>query len=638
MKLKGFKKILKKATAMLTLTAMITLNVINVFSVSALTLNNNVKTESGSGEIVAKRGEFEKHFQNEDGTITVATYASPVHYKSANGEWIDIDNTLVENLSSKAIVQDKVYINKGNSFKVTLNEKTNSNDLASIQMDGYELSWQISDTLDTNSVVINSVDETKEFTKTELNKIYSEIIYKNAFNNADLRYNLSFQSLKEEVILHQIPTFDKIKYTIKVENLKAKLDKDSNVIFYDVDDEIKEVFRISAPFAYDASETPSYNRNIKVDLENTADGYVITNNLDMNWLKDSNTVYPVIIDPTVTSGQAQTNIEDTHVNSGSPNTNYVMSDKLILGKSSGSNRTLIKITTMPTIPSSATITDARLIANLWSGTNTWGTLSIYRLNSAWDSYTATWNNHGSISSTLLATGITPSYVSPYYKYNINVTSTVVDWYKNGMSKNWGFMLRYDNENYNDYNWLYSSDSGIASAYRPAITITYNESIPTDYPSMNWTYPLSGYNYITCGFKTSYCPSHYAMDLSGTGVSGQPLKAAAAGKVLLSKYDSSAGYWIVIETNNIDPSTGKKLRIGYMHMNNLSSYSAGQLVAKGATIGYVGNTGDSTGAHLHFEVIRDGSSYATYGKVNSGVNPQKFFPGIGFSGNTSSLTY
>ncbi|MDD2377993.1 MAG: hypothetical protein PHE05_04105, partial [Bacilli bacterium] len=63
MKLKGFKKILKKATAMLTLTAMITLNVINVFSVSALTVNNNVKTESGSGEIVAKRGEFEKHFQ-----------------------------------------------------------------------------------------------------------------------------------------------------------------------------------------------------------------------------------------------------------------------------------------------------------------------------------------------------------------------------------------------------------------------------------------------------------------------------------------------------------------------------------------------------------------------------------------------
>lgn len=473
MKPKNLKKIFKKLAAILTVMVMVVLNILNVFPVDALNNTNNTKLKTG--EIVEKRGEFEKYFQNEDGTITVASYADPIHYKNDNGEWIDIDNTLVENLSEKAnkINEQKIYSNKNNSFNVTLNEKANSDELVTIEIDGYKISWKLNNTLDVNSVINNGVDEDKEFTQTDLNNLTSEAIYKNAFDNADLRYTLSFKALKEEIILNQVPTFNNIKYTVKTENLKAKVTENNDVIFYDASDESKEVFKISSPFAYDGAEKPEYNKNIKVELEETETGYIITNNLDMEWLKDSSRVYPVTIDPTVTSTQSQTNIEDSHVNSNNPNTNYVMSNQLVMGKSNGTNRTLIKITTMPSLPSGANITNATLNATLYSGTNSWGTLSIYRLTSAWDSYTVTWNNHGSIGKTLLSTGITPSYSSPYYRYNINVTDTVKGWYTNGMNTNWGFMLRYDNESYNDYNWLYSSDSGIGNIYRPAITITYN---------------------------------------------------------------------------------------------------------------------------------------------------------------------
>lgn len=74
--------------------------------------------------------------------------------------------------------------------------------------------------------------------------------------------------------------------------------------------------------------------------------------------------------------------------------------------------------------------------------------------------------------------------------------------------------------------------------------------------------------------------------------------AAAGTVITAGWSNSAGNWVVI-------SHGNGLVTKYMHHSSIC-VSAGQRVAKGQQIGYVGSTGYSTGAHLHFQVELNGT--------------------------------
>ena len=67
-------------------------------------------------EIISKRSEYEKHFDNGDGTIAAFVNKAPLHY-SDNGEWKEIDNTLIPDNSGN-------YVNKNNSMKVTLSSET----------------------------------------------------------------------------------------------------------------------------------------------------------------------------------------------------------------------------------------------------------------------------------------------------------------------------------------------------------------------------------------------------------------------------------------------------------------------------------------------------------------------------------
>lgn len=91
-------------------------------------------------------------------------------------------------------------------------------------------------------------------------------------------------------------------------------------------------------------------------------------------------------------------------------------------------------------------------------------------------------------------------------------------------------------------------------------------------------------------------NHRGIDLGAN--CGTPIFAVAAGTITYAGYDSDFGYNIVIQHSN-----GLKTR--YAHANALC-VSKGSRVSQGDMIATVGNTGWSTGNHLHFEVIVNGN--------------------------------
>ena len=112
------------------------------------------------------------------------------------------------------------------------------------------------------------------------------------------------------------------------------------------------------------------------------------------------------------------------------------------------------------------------------------------------------------------------------------------------------------------------------------------------------WPLPGHTYISCHFGEADAfgnTGHRGTDIPAP--EGTPILAAHSGTVLVSGWNDSYGNQVLLDN-------GAGLSTRYAHMT-ASAVTAGETVTAGQVIGYVGSTGDSTGNHLHFEMMQGG---------------------------------
>ena len=135
---------------------------------------------------------------------------------------------------------------------------------------------------------------------------------------------------------------------------------------------------------------------------------------------------------------------------------------------------------------------------------------------------------------------------------------------------------------------------IFAMYRETNGLLQEFASPLD---LYWYYYVSSYYGYRKNPVTGNEEFHRGVDIAVP--TGTTVYAAHDGMVTAAAYDSHYGNYVVIE---IDGYTTK-----YAHMDTLS-VSAGQTVEKGTVIGTTGNTGSSTGSHLHIECLYDGEYY------------------------------
>ena len=151
---------------------------------------------------------------------------------------------------------------------------------------------------------------------------------------------------------------------------------------------------------------------------------------------------------------------------------------------------------------------------------------------------------------------------------------------------------------------------LEDAIKKAIQDAIKQAAPTEtYKAGSMFWPVPTIHVISSGFGPRWGRMHRGIDIANGHAYGESIVAAADGTVIFANktnsWGSGFGYYLII--NHGPDSQGRQISTLYAHASKIL-VSVGDTVKGGETvIAKIGNTGDSKGAHLHFEVRLDGEA-------------------------------
>lgn len=233
-------------------------------------------------EIIEDRTMYSKTFKKEGQNFIKEYYSYPVHYEDNNGNWENID--LAINETNKWEFTNAVT---SNIFNVYFGDtKDHNRHLMSVEYSKEEKQkWINFKLLNASPIGEEIYGDNKEKFK-----------FVKCFDNIDLEYIVSENSIKENMIINQFTDIRKFQFSVKFGGTDLIENEDQGYSIVDVESG-DLIWNIDKPFMFDSNNEMSYG--VKYSIEKLND-YKILNVIveDEEFLK--NAVYPIIIDPTVT--------------------------------------------------------------------------------------------------------------------------------------------------------------------------------------------------------------------------------------------------------------------------------------------------------------------------------------------------
>lgn len=405
-------------------------------------------------ELKERRTANTKVFENQDHSVTAQIYFEPVHYEKEDGNWEDMDDRLTE--------EEAEFSNEKGKLKIRFKKQAKEKDTISITRDGCRLDWGLEGAFKVKS---QSLDE-------------KTVLYPEVCKDTDLRCRVFGEKVKDDLILKTKEAPEQFTFRYRMKGLVPSFE--GNTVCFSTP-EGEEVFCLSAPYMKDGEGKRS--EKIALSLEEGKNKEcLVTLTPDREWLEAPERVYPVVVDPVITTSKKREEIKDAHVDSANEEDHNPNS--IILKTWGGDNiqRSFVKFK-LPEIKSGDMIINARLVLvplKPEKPDNRERTISVHRVLQNWDTSTIDWYNAPIYGDTV--EDVCKFTVDKQKYITMDITRLVKDWYENG--KNYGLMFKEYLE-LNRYTEYLSADCDKDyEDMRPRIDISYvNYSGLEDY----WTY-------------------------------------------------------------------------------------------------------------------------------------------------------
>lgn len=237
-------------------------------------------------EDVSQRTANRSVFVNADGTDTARVYAEPIHYRTADGTWADIDTTLVHQ-------PDGTWQEKANSASPVFGATGDSSALLATRPgNGESVAFSLQGATDTAAVVSGN-----------------EVSYPGILPDAAVRYSANTAGVKETLVLDNASAPTTWTFPLTLRGLTASLDKDGAVVLTDTAGKVVQT--VPHGFMRDSNIDPASNdgaqsSGVTYALAVVGGQQVLRVELDPTWVHDPARVFPIDVDPTSIDATAST--------------------------------------------------------------------------------------------------------------------------------------------------------------------------------------------------------------------------------------------------------------------------------------------------------------------------------------------
>lgn len=380
--------------------------------------------------------------KNSDGTNTLHIFQTPIKYEE--------DNVIKLKKESVTSSKENISLFKNYAFESVENEikgfyPADIYDGIKIEHGDYEVTLTPASN-DTPSI-------TAERSISQASKIGNSVNYSGVFGeDVSIEYSSTLNGIKENIFIEKYNGKNTFDFVINTNGLIPEKMEGDSIPLLDPETQEMQMFigQINAKDSYignnenDEVHFTLYN-SLKLEaIDKNKSIYKLTVIVDKEFLENETTVYPVIVDPTVSVGTS--NMYDAPVYSGYPNNNYYTNEYNMVGYHGSSYKEAITYIKLNTVSSYKYINPQKIISAKYkvyegSGKTSSATINVYDTASTWTDSSITYSNRPGFMPAPIHTLTISS--SGWYEFNI--TSLFKNWLEydlgeGGFTPNYGFAL------------------------------------------------------------------------------------------------------------------------------------------------------------------------------------------------------